>query len=95
MANLSCQPLADYFFGGLKRYCYQKKIKNFKIPSVDDTFTEVEFPELSLEEALKVTEKYSTEAKTAAAERKDTRPTQRHHGRLRLTIQFKIFLFTF
>ena len=38
---------------------------NFKIPSVDDTFTEVEFPELSLEEALKVTEKYSTEAKAA------------------------------
>lgn len=38
---------------------------NFKIPSVDDTFSEVEFPELQLEEALKVIEKYSTEAKAA------------------------------
>jgi len=38
---------------------------NFKIPSVDDTFSEVEFPELALEEALKVIEKYSTEAKAA------------------------------
>ena len=38
---------------------------NFKIPTVDDTFSEVEFPELELEEALKVIEKYSTEAKAA------------------------------
>ena len=38
---------------------------NFKIPAVDDTFTEVEFPELQLEEALKVIEKYSTDAKAA------------------------------
>lgn len=38
---------------------------NFKIPSVDDTFAEVEFPELPLEEALKVIEKYSSEAKAA------------------------------
>ena len=38
---------------------------NFKIPSVDDTFSEVEFPELVMEEALKVIEKYSTEAKAA------------------------------
>ncbi len=34
---------------------------NFIIPSIDDTFSEVEFPELALEEALKVIEKYRTE----------------------------------
>jgi heterogeneous nuclear ribonucleoprotein U-like protein 1 len=38
---------------------------NFQIPSVDSTFSEVEFPELALEEALKVIKKYSTEAKAA------------------------------
>jgi heterogeneous nuclear ribonucleoprotein U-like protein 1 len=41
------------------------KKSNFKIPSVDDTFSEVEFSDLALEEALKVIEKYSTELKAA------------------------------
>ncbi|XP_046446936.1 heterogeneous nuclear ribonucleoprotein U-like protein 1 [Daphnia pulex] len=36
---------------------------DFKIPSVDKTFSEVEFPELEKEEALKVIAKYCTEAK--------------------------------
>ncbi len=41
-----------------------KQLKSyFIIPSIDDTFSEVEFPELPLEEARKVIEKYSTEAK--------------------------------
>ncbi|KAI9565446.1 hypothetical protein GHT06_009238 [Daphnia sinensis] len=51
---------------------------NFKIPSVDDTFSEVEFPELALEEALKVIEKYSTEAKAAGYgydDRRNDRPS--------------------
>jgi hypothetical protein len=42
----------------------QMKI-DFKFPSVDKTFSEVEFPELEKEEALKVIKKYSTEAKAA------------------------------
>ncbi|EFX82953.1 hypothetical protein DAPPUDRAFT_30537, partial [Daphnia pulex] len=38
---------------------------NFQIPSVDKTFSEVEFPELALEEARKVIKKYSIEANAA------------------------------
>jgi hypothetical protein len=37
--------------------------KYFIIPTIDDTFSEVEFPELALEEALKVIEKYKSELK--------------------------------
>ncbi len=38
-------------------------IANFKIPSVNKTFSEVEFPELALDEAKKVIEKCKTDAK--------------------------------
>lgn len=65
---------------------------NFKVPSADDIFSEVEFPELPREEALKVIEKYSAEAKAAgygqpspkrqrqSGSRRSDRDSRRSHG---------------
>ena len=53
---------------------------NFKLPSVDDTFLEVDFPELSREEALKVIEKYSTEAKAAGFGQPPSKRPRHNYG---------------
>lgn len=65
---------------------------NFKVPTAEDVFSEVDFPELPREEALKVIEKYSAEAKAAgygqpapkrqrqSGSRRSDRDSRRSHG---------------